>query len=117
MTLSTPERNWLRTCVGDATVADGVEDEMDGTRAKTFAAGATIASTAMVGSTTSSYVGFYGSGPVQQRASSAQAAVATTAATTSTPFGFAQSQADAIVTLVNELRAAMVAAGLIKGSA
>jgi len=117
MTLSASEQNWLRTSVANKDIADGIEDEIDGTRAKTFAAGATIASTGMVGTTTTSYVGFFGVGPVQQRASSAQAAVATTAATTSTPFGFAQAQADAIVTLVNELRAAMVANGLIKGSA
>jgi hypothetical protein len=51
------------------------------------------------------------------RAGAAQAAVATTAATNSSPYGYSQAQADAIVALVNELRAAMVAAGLIKGAA
>lgn len=52
------------------------------------------------------------------RASAAQAAVATTAATSATPFGYTTAaQADAIVTLVNELRAALVAVGIIKGSA
>lgn len=39
------------------------------------------------------------------------------AATDSTPFGFSEAQANAIVTLVNELRAALVAVGLIKGEA
>jgi hypothetical protein len=43
--------------------------------------------------------------------------VATTAATNSSPFGYSQTQANAIVTLVNEIRATLVAAGLMKGSA
>ena len=44
--------------------------------------------------------------------------VASTAATNSSPFGFStQAQADAIVTLLNELRAWAVAQGFIKGSA
>ena len=48
----------------------------------------------------------------------AQAAVATTASTNTTPYGFTTAaQADAIVTLVNELRAALVAKGIIKGAA
>lgn len=52
------------------------------------------------------------------RASADQAAVATTAPTNTTPYGFSTSaQAAAIVTLVNELRAALVAVGIIKGSA
>ena len=50
-------------------------------------------------------------------ASAAQAAVATTAATDSDPFGFAEAQANALVALVNALRAALVTAGIIKGSA
>lgn len=61
---------------------------------------------------------FYGAAPIVQRAGAAQAAVVTTAATQSTPYGYAtQAQADALVALVNELRAAMVALGLIKGAA
>lgn len=56
--------------------------------------------------------------PVGMRAGSAQAAVTTTAATSTTPYGFSTStQADAVVTLVNELRAALVANGIIKGAA
>jgi len=56
--------------------------------------------------------------PVGIRASANQAAVTTTAATTTTPYGFSTStQADAIVTLVNELRATLIACGIIKGSA
>ena len=62
--------------------------------------------------------GFYGATPIVQRTGATQAAVVTTAATSTTPYGFASAaQADAIVTLVNELRAALVALGMIKGSA
>lgn len=51
-------------------------------------------------------------------ASADQAAVVTTGATNSSPYGFATAgQANAIVTLVNALRAAAVARGDIKGSA
>jgi hypothetical protein len=70
-----------------------------------------------LGNSTSVPLSLYGVTPVTQRTSSTQAAVATTAATSSSPFGFATgAQADAIVTLVNELRAALVALGAIKGS-
>lgn len=56
--------------------------------------------------------------PIVQPASAAQAAVATTAATNVAPYGFAtQAQADAIITLLNEIRSALVAIGAIKGSA
>jgi hypothetical protein len=76
--------------------------------------------------------------PIKRRAASAQAAVtqtsaavAATAATDSTPFGYAEAQANAIVaelnkavtdianltTLVNELRTALVNLRAIKGSA
>ena len=68
-------------------------------------------------SATTQKLAFFNSAPIVQRTSSAQAAVATTGSTTSTPYGFTSAaQADAIVTLVNELRAALVAFGLIKGS-
>lgn len=62
-------------------------------------------------------VSTYGVTPVVQRAGASQAAVVGTAATNVTPFGFSQVQADAIVTLVNELRAALVAFGIINGAA
>lgn len=78
---------------------------------RTTSAGDTVASSA------TKKLGFYGATPVVRRAGSAQAAVATTAATNSSPYGFSQAQADAIVALVNEMRAALVALGLIKGSA
>lgn len=62
-------------------------------------------------------LGFYGATPVVQRSGAAQAAAATTGATSTSPWGFSTStQANAIVTLVNELRAALVENGLIKGS-
>lgn len=70
-----------------------------------------------IGKTAASLIGFYGATPIVQRTSANQAAVVTTAPTSTTPFGYTTSaQAAAIVTLVNELRAAMVAAGLIKGA-
>lgn len=60
----------------------------------------------------------HGATPTVQRAGAAQAAVDTTPATATTPYGFAtQAQADAIVTLLNEIRAALVEKGIIKGSA
>ena len=52
-----------------------------------------------------------------QQSGAAQAAVAVTAATNVTPFGYSQAQADALVTLVNALRTALVNAGIIKGAA
>lgn len=71
-----------------------------------------------LGQATTDKISFYGVTPIAQRAGAAQAAVGTTAATTSTPWGYGSStQADAIVSLVNELRAAAVALGLIKGAA
>lgn len=71
-----------------------------------------------LGGATTDKISFYGVTPIVQRSGAAQTAVATTVAVTSNAWGFAGStQANAIVTLVNELRAALVAAGLIKGSA
>lgn len=81
-----------------------------------FAFGATTGS--KLGLATTDKWAAHGSTPVIQRASVAQAAVVTTAATQTTPYGFAtQAQADALVTLANELRAALVEKGIIKGSA
>lgn len=71
-----------------------------------------------IGTGTTEKIAFHNATPVVQRAGAAQAAVATTAATQTTPWGFStQAQADAIVTLVNEIRAALVEKGLIKGAA
>lgn len=60
---------------------------------------------------------FHTAAPVVIRAGAAQAAVATTGATDSTPFGYTEEQANAIIALVNELRAALVEKGLITGEA
>jgi hypothetical protein len=68
------------------------------------------------GNSTASHVSVYGVQPVAQRTSSAQAAVATTTPTNVSPYGYTLAQATAIITLVNELRAALVAFGIIKGS-
>lgn len=72
---------------------------------------------AQVGNSSARALGFYGATAVTQRQSSAMAAVATTAAInasiSSSCFGFTSAQATAIVVLVNELRAAAVALGLI----
>ena len=73
-----------------------------------------------LGQSTSDKISFYGVDPIAQRASASQAAVETTTAisTTTTKWGFSTStQANAIITLVNEIRAALVANGLIKGAA
>ncbi len=82
------------------------------------ATGIVTFSNPVLGSSATTLVGFHGAAGTARRASVAQAAVITTAATQSTPYGFAtQAQADAIVTLVNELRAFAVEKNLIKGSA
>lgn len=71
-----------------------------------------------LGGSTATPIGLHGATAVAQRAGAAQAAVSTTAATNSSPYGFTTAaQADAIVTLLNELRAALVEKGIIKGSA
>lgn len=71
-----------------------------------------------IGTATNELIAFHNATPVGQRAGAAQAAVATTAATNVTPYGFTTAaQADALVTLVNELRAFAVEKGLIKGAA
>ena len=55
---------------------------------------------------------------IGQRAGGAQASIATTAPTNSSPYGYATSaQAAAIVTMLNEVRATLVEMGVWKGSA
>jgi len=72
---------------------------------------------ALIGVTSAEKVGFYGIAPIAQRQSSAVAAVVTTAAInssiSSSCFGFTSAQATALVALANELRAALVAIGII----
>lgn len=69
-----------------------------------------------IGRTTAIKVGFHGATPSAQRAGAAQAAVATTGASTSA-YGFTEAQANALVALVNEMRATLVEKGLMKGAA
>lgn len=73
---------------------------------------------AQFGKAATEKLGFYGATPVVQPTSASQAAVATTlSVSTAGIFGFTTStQANAIVTLVNQLRADFVTLGLIKGS-
>jgi hypothetical protein len=71
-----------------------------------------------IGTSTTQKLAFYNATPIVQRASASQAAVATTAATQTTPWGFStQAQADGIITLLNEIRTTLVNLGLMKGSA
>lgn len=72
-----------------------------------------------LGQSDTDLVGFYGVTAVVQPSSASQAAVTTAASTAITlAFGYATStQADGIVTLVNQLRSDLVTLGLIKGSA
>lgn len=71
-----------------------------------------------IGQSTTDKIGFYGTTPIAQRSGSAQAAVATTGSTGTSPKGYTTTtQANAIVTLLNEIRAALVAIGIIKGAA
>lgn len=71
------------------------------------------------GGTNTATIGYYGATPVAQQSGAGQAAVATTAAASvsATQWGFTTStQANAIITLVNQLRSDLVDLGLIKGS-
>lgn len=70
-----------------------------------------------LGQSTSDKIAFYGGTPVAQRANASQAAVSTTASTTTSPAGYATTtQANAIVTLLNEVREVLVANNMMKGS-
>lgn len=83
--------------------------------AKDFAVGTGTGT--KIGTATTQKIAFHNAPPVVQRSGAAQAAVATTAATNTTPYGFTTAaQADGIITLLNELRASLVEKGLIKGS-
>lgn len=71
-----------------------------------------------IGTAANQKLGCHGATPTVQRAGAAQAAADATASTQTTPYGYAtQAQADGIVTLLNEIRAALVEKGIIKGSA
>lgn len=71
-----------------------------------------------LGASASALVGVWGATPIVQPSGAAQAAVATTGATNSTPYGFTTAaQPDALVATVNAIRLALVNAGIIKGGA
>jgi hypothetical protein len=70
-----------------------------------------------IGTATTQKLGFFDATPIVRPAGAAQAAVATTAATDVTPFGYTEAQANAIVALVNEMRSVLVNLGLMKGAA
>ena len=63
-------------------------------------------------------LGFHGATPTVLREgdSGNQDAVAGTAATNSSPYGFAEAQANQLVSLVNEMRAVLVEKGLMTGT-
>lgn len=72
----------------------------------------------LIGAASTSKVALHGKTPVVMRSGAAQVAVTTTAATSTTPYGYAtKAQAEAIVTLVNEIRDTLVEKGIFKGSA
>ena len=72
---------------------------------------------AMVGSSSTEKVGFFGTTPIVQPADAAQGALALTTAT-SNGFGFATSAAfDAFTAQLENIRAELVLLGLLKGSA
>ena len=69
----------------------------------------------VLGQSAADLIAFYNATPVSQRSGSAQAAVATTAPTNTSPYGFSQAQAAQILALLNEIRATLVGLGLMKG--
>ncbi len=69
----------------------------------------------VLGQSASDLIAFYNGTPATQRSGSAQAAVPATAPTNTSPYGFSQAQATAIITLLNEIRATLVGVGLMKG--
>jgi hypothetical protein len=69
----------------------------------------------VLGQSASDLIAFYNVTPVAQRSGPVQAAVDTTAPVNTSPYGFSQTQAAAIITLLNEIRATLVGVGLMKG--
>ena len=70
-----------------------------------------------IGTSITQKLSVYGKTPIVQRSGATQNAVSTTGSTQTTPYGYSTSaQADGIITLLNELRAALVVIGIIKGS-
>ena len=76
----------------------------------------------IIGESTAATVGFHGTAATAQRAGAAQAAVTTAALASSATYVQAEitalaTRCSALTVLVNELRAAQVEKGLIKGAA
>lgn len=72
---------------------------------------------AIIGRSSTSKIAFYGGTPVAQRSGASQGTFTTTT-TQSTGWGFLTSTAaDAAIALLTEIRATLVANGMIKGSA
>lgn len=122
MALTEATRLRLESAIKDPTAYTEIKALLEGTTSLSLSDGKNIVlgttTGSKIGTATSQKLGFWGATPIVQRVGAAQAAVATTGASNSTPYGFATAaQADAIVTLVNELRAALIAAGIIKGAA
>lgn len=69
-----------------------------------------------IGDSATSLLGHWGATPIAQRAGSAQGLVTTAQVTTST-FGFSQTQGNAVLAQLAEIRNSLVAMGLWKGSA
>jgi hypothetical protein len=70
-----------------------------------------------LGQSATDKVGFYGKAPIAQRSGASQGTF-TISTTQSTGWGFLSSTAaDAAIALLTEIRATLVAAGLMKGSA
>jgi hypothetical protein len=119
---STAHTRLATVVAGASTITSITDDRVLATTCGSFADGVhftfgTVVGT-QLGTSPAEKLAFYGATPIAQRAGSAQASVDTTAATNVSPYGFATAaQADAIVTLLNEIRATLVALGLFKGSA
>ena len=89
----------------------------DGNTSETMNVGRPTQPVALGG--TAGLVGFYGATPVVRPTSASQAAAISTAAVSvsATQWGFTTStQANSIITLVNQMRADLVTLGLIAGS-
>ncbi len=96
-------------------IGDG-EQIGDGNTNEVLNVGRTGQSVQVAGATTTT-LGFHGSSPTVQRSGADQAALTLTTVTNSSAYGLTTSTGmTALVALVVEIRAALVAKGLIKGS-
>jgi hypothetical protein len=120
-----PSRFYTLTNIAAVTDPVPVANGGSGVTTAALAAGVYLVDSAVVlGTTTGCQFGtaanqksaFHGVTPCVQRDSSGIPAVATTGATVTLPYGFTEAQANGIIALVNECRAALVQKGLIKGS-